>query len=557
MKIRVIARLVILALTAVCVAKARGQASASQAAGAQPAASSKLTCPIDRTPPSEADKALRQRRFPDAERLYGEAVAANPNSDVALAGQVRTILAEDKLADALALAIKDNGAHPNDPVLLDALGEVRFRRGEVDEAATAFNQSAKLNSCNGVTHYDVSRFLSLSGMHKSAQRRLDIAHALAPLNPEIAERWEQTHAVPMTQEQLLASLKTQQKDASLSAEAKQGVEAAIKGIESNERGDCKLVSPVAEAKLPIVPIANGLTMQQDMRAAALDIQFNGKRRRLEIDTGASGLLLSRDVAKSAGLVPEAEIKESGVGDEGSAGAFVTHVDDIKIGAMEFKNCMVQVLEKDSKLGSDGLIGPDVFRDFLVTLDIPGREVRLGPLPKRPDETAAQPASLDTSGKSEGLLSEADSAKDRYVAPEMKDWTPVFRYGHFLIFPTVIGKTPVKLFMMDTGAGMDTITPEAAREVTHVAGSGDVHIFGISGEVKKTLVADKVTIGFAGVRQMVSDMDSFDSGSITQFSGVEISGAIGFPTLRELVITIDYRDNLIHVVYDPNKGYHAH
>ena len=29
-----------------------------------------------------------------------------------------------------------------------------------------------------------------------------------------------------------------------------------------------------------------------------------------------------------------------------------------------------------------------------------------------------------------------------------------------------------------------------------------------------------------------------------------------PILRELVLSIDYRDNLIHVVYDPKKGYHA-
>jgi len=557
MGFRVVGRWVVVGLALASAGQALAQATGRQVAGAQPGASGRTSCPIDRTPPSEADKALQQRRYPDAERLYGEALAANPNLDVALAGLARTTLAEGKLADALALAIKDSSAHPNDPVLLDALGEVRFRRGEVDEAAMAFNQSVRLSSCNGVTMYDMARFLNLSGMYKSAQRRLDIAHALAPMNPEIAQRWGETHAVPATDEQRLVSLKSARENPSLSDEAKLGLEAAIKGVESNERGSCELVSPVTETKMPIVPIANGMTMQQDMHAAALDILFNGKRRRLEIDTGASGLLLSREVAKSAGLIPEREIKTGGIGDEGPTGAFVTHVDDIKIGAMEFKNCMVQVLEKSTVLGTDGLIGPDVFRDFLVTLDIPGREVRIGPLPKRPDEAAAQPASLDTSGKNTGAASEADSAKDRYVAPEMKDWTPVFRSGHLLIVPTVIGNAPVKLFMMDTGAGMDMITPAAAREVTHVAGSGDVHIFGISGEVKTTLVADKVTIGFAGVRQVVSDMDSFDSGAMAQASGVEISGAIGFPTLRELVISIDYRDNLVHVVYDPKKGYHLH
>jgi hypothetical protein len=72
-----------------------------------------------------------------------------------------------------------------------------------------------------------------------------------------------------------------------------------------------------------------------------------------------------------------------------------------------------------------------------------------------------------------------------------------------------------------------------------------------------MMADRVTIAFANVRQVMEGMQSFDSKSIAQLSGVEISGIIGFPTLRELVISIDYRDNLVHIVYDPKKGFHAH
>ena len=69
---------------------------------------------------------------------------------------------------------------------------------------------------------------------------------------------------------------------------------------------------------------------------------------------------------------ELENKAGGIGDQGPAAAFETHVDDIKIGPMEFKNCMVHVLEHgEISEGAEGLIGPDVFRDFLVTLDIPG------------------------------------------------------------------------------------------------------------------------------------------------------------------------------------------
>jgi predicted aspartyl protease len=523
------------------------------------ALSQSASCTVNHTPPSDADRALANRRFSDAEQQYTAILAAVPTSSSAMAGQVRSLVGEGKLSDALALAIKYNAAHPNDPLLMDALGDVRFRRGEVDEAAIAFNASQKLDPCLGITHYEVARFLNLNGMYGRAQKQLEFAHQLAPQDIIISRRWAQSHAIPPTPEQMLARLKTRLLDDALDPEEREGTNAAIKSIESRQKGGCHLVTPVEHAKFPIVPISNGGAITPDsMYAAGLEASFNGKKRRLEIDTGASGLLLSKSVAKAAGLIPEVELKIGGIGDKGPAASYVTHVDDIRIGNLEFKNCVVHVAERSSTLEVDGLIGPDVFRDFLVTLDIPGREVRLDPLPRRPDDQGPQTASLDTGDQPAGdearPLSEADRARDRYIAPEMKDWTPIFRYGHFLIFPTQIGNAPEKLFIMDTGASRGMITPDAAREVTHVGGS-DMRVHGIAGEVADVKSADNVTITFAHVRQNLRDMNAYDSTLLSRSAGVEISGLIGFPTLRELVIAIDYRDNLVKVTYDPNKGFH--
>ena len=215
--------------------------------------------------------------------------------------------------------------------------------------------------------------------------------------------------------------------------------------------------------------------------------------------------------------------------------------------------MVRVLEKHSVLGTDGLIGTDVFRDFVVTLDTPGRELRLGPLPMRSDDPAAKPLTLETSQQAAAPVSVAESARDRYVAPEMKDWTPVFRSDHMLIFPTA----STKLFLMDSSAEMSMITPAAAREVTSVTADPWRSVTGIDGKVRTVFAADSVGISFAGVRVITWGMSSFDSTLLSSDMGAELSGVIGFPTLRELVVSIDYRDNLVHVVYDPASGVHAH
>ncbi len=140
---------------------------------------------------------------------------------------------------------------------------------------------------------------------------------------------------------------------------------------------------------------------------------------------------------------------------------------------------------------------------------------------------------------------------------MKDWTRIYRLGHQLIIPTRIGNAPTKLFIMDTGTSAPLISPQAAREVTHVDSNDRLHVRGIGGEVKNVLQAESVLIQFAQVQQRVTGMTSIDTSAISRALGVEIAGFIAFPTLKELIITIDYRDNLIHVVYDPKHGLHAH
>jgi predicted aspartyl protease len=227
--------------------------------------------------------------------------------------------------------------------------------------------------------------------------------------------------------------------------------------------------------------------------------MNGHRQRVRVDTGASGLLMSVQAAASAGLVPEAEIKTGGFGDAGAANAFVTHVDRVKIGGLEYRNCLVRVVAKSVNLDTDGLIGTDVFRDSVVTLDFPGNELRLTPLPPLPEGVAQE---VPGEPLEEGAEAGAPSArKDRYIAPEMKDWTEVFRIGPQLMFPTRIGDAPRKLFLLDSGSTQGIISPEAAREVTQVTtpDPDKAHLHGISGAVNAVYQAQNLVIEFGGVR----------------------------------------------------------
>ena len=97
-----------------------------------------------------------------------------------------------------------------------------------------------------------------------------------------------------------------------------------------------------------------------------------------------------------------------------------------------------------------------------------------------------------------------------------------------------------------------ISPKAAREVSKVSRDYVDDIRGLSGEVKKVYEADQFTLAFAGLRLDAPSMRSIDLTSISHDAGMEVSGLIGAPTLFQLVMHIDYRDNLVMFEYTPQK-----
>jgi len=142
--------------------------------------------------------------------------------------------------------------------------------------------------------------------------------------------------------------------------------------------------------------------------------------------------------------------------------------------------------------------------------------------------------------------------DRYIAPEMKDWTMVWRDGHDLFLPVSIGGAKDKLFIIDTGSSLMSISPAAAREVTKVHGDFDTRVFGVSGEVSHVYQTQEFLVTFGHVRLHVGSMTAMDTDMLSKGAGFEVSGFMGAPVLNRMVLQIDYRDNLVNFNYDEKK-----
>lgn len=445
-----------------------------------------------------------------------------------------------------------------------ARAEIWFRQGRLAEAEKEFVDVINSGYPEARAYLGLARERRAIAMYKSATRMIGMAHQIDPADPDIQEQWIGTLSSSERIRYLEKSLAGDNNwDADRRASIATYLEYLKERAQQSNLSPCRLVSKTTSTETPMVRLLND---PQHLRGYGLTVSINGHNSNLMLDTGASGILVNRLIAERAGVSKIVETKVWGIGNQGRRNAFVGIAGSIKVGELEFQNCPIEVMDSRSVVGDNGLIGADVFENFLVDLDFPKEKLRLSALPRRPGEVESEFALNDMKDhKSDDADSGAASTEnkptesrptglsgpqDRYVSPEMRSYTTVYRFGHDLLVPTRIGDVPYKFFLVGTGALMNSISPSAAREVTKVHQDTDMIVKGISGRVDKVYSASKAVLQFGHLRQENQEMTAFDTKALSDSAGIEISGILGFITLRMLDIKIDYRDALVDFEIDP-------
>jgi predicted aspartyl protease len=515
--------------------------------------------------PSEADQAFLRSDYDRAVSLYQAQLLQKPGDPALTASLAQVFLRQQKIKEAEDMVQKALAQAPKSAILLTSLGEIQYREGTPWLAGATAGDATKLDPCYPQLHLLNARLLRLNSYYASAAKEIATAHSLDPHNPRVRRSWLETLPLKERIAELEAYLSAGGGDDPEVTKSLHFYLGYLKQQLVEPHKACRLVSDTGTATIAFAPMMRDATR---IRAFGLDVKFNDHNARLQIDTGASGLVISRSVANRAGLKQFSRMETGGIGSEGRRASYTAFADDIKIGSLEFRDCQVDVIDERNVIDSDGLIGMDVFSRFLITLDYPMRKLVLAPLPKRPEDTTLVKPTLETTTGEEDDDSSAPAEtqsstpkpappgpRDRYIAPEMKDWIHVYRIGHNLLLPASLNNSKQKMFILDTGAFSTTISPEVAREVTKVH-AADIKVHGISGQVDKVYTADNITFQFANVSQKVQDVVAFATPSISKSLNMEISGFIGYTALSQMTIDIDYRDGLMKFSYDPNRGFRS-
>ncbi len=509
-----------------------------------------------------ADQLFVSGRSAEAAEKYQAIVKVDPGLVPAQVGLIRSLLIEQKLDQALAAARSALTVQPNASLLVTTMGDVQFHLGKIPDAEKSYLKAQNLSPNDPVPYLGLWRVYRSDSLYRRAYDEIKRAHELAPNDVAVQLLWfnslPQPDRIPAV-EAFLAGPAAQNSQA---ARPLQQYLAHLKQATDAPVHPCKLVSNVEQTntKLFAVPRPG-----MQLGASGLAVKLDKQELHLALDTGASGILIGSLAAQKAGLKLLGSQSIGGMGDAGKQAGYTAVVDRIRIGALEFQDCLVRVTDAAAPVsGQDGLIGADVFSSYLIDIDIPGAKLRLSPLPKRPDE-AAPPAVLKTgavarnsqeldpegvSGTANKLPGSAGLPKDAYVAPEMSTWTKVYRFNNVLLVPTLVDGAGPMLFMVDTGSFSNILSTRAAREVTQVRSDPGMNVSGLSGKVSEVYRADRAALQFGRYEQKNQDIVTFDLSAVCKQTGTEVSGILGYAMLRILQIKIDYRDGLVDFVYDP-------
>jgi tetratricopeptide (TPR) repeat protein len=467
---------------------------------------------IAQHPATPADIAYSEGNYRKAEDLYGEELAKSPHDLQLSAALVHTWLHQGEVSQASAQVNKMIADDGRSTATLSSLAEVQLHQGQPWEALETLNRAAASDPCYARIHLIRSYALRIDSMYASERAEIQNAYDIDPTDPDIRHAWLSIVSPAHELASIDQSLSTM-KD--LDPETRQKAQASIDSMlpmlsENNQT--CKILPAVSSATLPLLPSYQDAKHIDGYR---LDVEFPQGKARLQVDTAASGLYISRALADRNGFQPEAGEPPGTV-----------HVDSVHIGPLEFRDCTVGVSDTPFPGQRDGFIGTDMFASYLITLDHPSARLTLAALPH-----------LD------GILP-GDRFADRVAPPELRGFTPVYHRRQYLVVPVLLDNKLRKLFVLDSGIRLSTMTSEVAHAVSNTRMNFTNPLKTVSGSTIQ-IYRDSFDFQIASLSlNHQGHILEFDPSAIDQSAGFEIAGMLGFDMLHSLTLHLDYRDGLV-------------
>jgi tetratricopeptide (TPR) repeat protein len=398
----------------------------------------------------------------------------------------------------------DIAAHvgASDSVRLCAAGDQLFRESRFEEAEAAYTAALEIDNRDVQAHLGLGRVAELLSDEDRARLHYSKAYQLNPLDPDAILAFASVVKEHAPREILWRNFLVLTKhDRARDAQA---MEIAARLRIEEQVGDrtlSSLLSGYQPYRLPLSIFRPAGTAGGWVLAARIN---GAKTLRLVLDTGANGVVMNASAVRSLPLEPLTESVLAGFGSGAPIQSHVALANLFESGVLRIANLMVEVSETDIVRDADGVIGLNVFKDFLIHIDPRARAMDLTP--------------FNSSGD------------------DCDDCTRAYRLGNLLLMRGTINGHAQGYFILDTGSSYSLLS----RDLVPREGSHSL-VRGIQGEQDVKLPRLPVSIRLG--EQQISDFRyaTLDTNDLSSRHGVQIAGAIGYSPLGDFRLTIDYRN----------------
>jgi hypothetical protein len=402
-----------------------------------------------------------------------------------------------------------------------AAGDVAFRSGEFERADQEYRTALKLDPQDARALRGQGRLADICSYRKTAKKLYARAYSVDPDDSEILRDWAGTQhgdTEIAALERYLTIARDADQDELDDVRAHLALHRGTQGRDLN-----RLTSPYKETNVKLAGVLND---RQQLRGYAVDVRVNAlKPMRLLLDTGASGVILNRKAGRRAKLDGISASPLRGVGDDPDKPASVAIAKRLTIGDVEFSDYVVRVSDGPEITGVDGVMGTDVLQQFSVRLNLPKRTMTLVPFRTADGEPV-------------------DADDDEYDRVRRDGFVDAFRAGSHLLIPGSANESGPVLFLIDSGAYNNVVSRDFAAQVSQVRNDYSLRLSGIAGQVRDVYKIEKLELHFADIVQHQQGVLSIDFSKLCKEEGVEVAGLLGFPTLADFIVELDYRNGLV-------------
>jgi hypothetical protein len=242
---------------------------------------------------------------------------------------------------------------------------------------------------------------------------------------------------------------------------------------------------------------------------------NGPVLRLLLDSGAEFIVLDKKAAPQSGHADGSEFDLVGMGRSPKA-ARMAKAGTVAVGDLIFQDCKLIIAPGKVVDGIDGVIPLSLFAGFLMRLDLPAKTLDLRPYPP------------------------ARSVEDGHLSP-------VHAQNDLLFIKGVLNYSREGYVLLDTGASFNVISESTARALKYPPlFASSVQLQSGAGAREGSMYRAEVRFRFgsrvvAANPVMVVGLHQFE-----QYNQIEVAGILGYPALRESILTINYRDGLVGI-----------